>query len=58
MSVLHDVSTLLDRAEWPSFLEAVAFSFFFSPFLREELMKFYGVKGTELQNECGKGSLF
>lgn len=21
-------------------------------------MKFYGVKGTELQNECGKGSLF
>lgn len=52
MSVLHDsYHTLLDGAKWPSFLEVVAFLF---SFLREELLKFYGIKGMKPQNECIK----
>lgn len=54
MSVLHDsYHTLLDGTKWPLFLEVVAF-FFFSSFLREELLKFYGIKGMKPQNECIK----
>lgn len=54
VSVLRDsYHTLLDGVEWPSFLEVVAFFFFF-PFLREELMKFYGVECMKLQNDSVK----